>query len=350
VKKVTFKIIGVSIVLASFLVGWQLFGMQTFLRTPLAVGEQGLTLVVPQGISMKKLAGELHKRKIIAEPRYLVWRARWRGISRQIKSGEYQVPEGMYPDQLLSLLISGKVKQYSLTIVEGWTFQQMLKEVHRHEAIQHTLKNLTPDEIMKKLGKEGEHPEGRFLPDTYQFPRGTTDVQFLKRAYAAMSKVLDQEWQDRSKGLPIKNPYEILILASIIEKETAIKDEYPMVAGVFVRRLQKKMRLQTDPTVIYGMGDRFDGNLRLRDLRKDTPYNTYTRRGLPPTPIALPGRMAIHGALHPDQGNSLYFVAKGDGSHHFSSTLKEHNRAVIRYQLGGKPRAFSSMPATNNKK
>jgi UPF0755 protein len=195
------------------------------------------------------------------------------------------------------------------------------------------MSGLGNNEIMPALALPDSDPEGQFLPDTYLFPDETTDIQFLLRAFKASESYLSEKWSHRDENLPLKSPYEALILASIVEKETAKADERPTIAGVFIRRLNKGMRLQTDPTVIYGMGEQFDGNIRRRDLKADTPYNTYTRFGLPPTPIALPGRAAIDAVLHPASGKSLYFVAKGDGSHQFSATLKEHNQAVRRYQL-----------------
>ena len=217
--------------------------------------------------------------------------------------------------------------------MEGWNFKQVLAAVSGHEALKHTLKGLTDGEIMARLGHPGEHPEGRFYPDTYKFPRGTTDAAFLERAYQSMSRLLAEEWGKRDPDLPLKTPYEALILASIVEKETGVADERSEIAGVFVRRLRKGMKLQTDPTVIYGMGDNFKGNIRRRDLKQDTPYNTYVHTGLPPTPISMPGSAAIRAVLHPAPGKSLYFVARGDGSHYFSKSLAEHNRAVRKFQL-----------------
>jgi UPF0755 protein len=223
------------------------------------------------------------------------------------------------------------VVQYSLTIVEGMTLQQLLEQLKQHRAI---ISNTEPQTLAKQLGISHSSAEGWFLPETYAFPANTQDLGFLQRAYQKMQTVLNQEWQQRAADLPYKTPYEALIMASIIEKETAAAEERAKIAGVFVRRLEKGMRLQTDPTVIYGMGAQFDGNLRRKDLRKDTPYNTYTRKGLPPTPICLPGKASIHAALHPEQGEELYFVATGkDGKHVFSKTLTEHNKAVRRYQL-----------------
>ena len=220
-----------------------------------------------------------------------------------------------------------------MTILEGWTFRQIMTVVQNNEVLVQALSGNTESEIMEKLGRPGEKAEGRFFPDTYHFPRDTTDLDFLRRAYNTMARVLDEEWQHRDVGLPYTSPYEALIMASIVEKETSIPTERDKIAGVFIRRLQRGMLLQTDPTVIYAIGESFDGDIKDRDLALDSPYNTYVYKGLPPTPIAAPGRAAIWAALHPDEGNALYFVAMGDGHHYFSDTLAEHNRAVAKYQL-----------------
>ena len=244
--------------------------------------------------------------------------------------------------QLLDDLVAGKVIQYALTIPEGLTFRQIMQLLRQQPELRHTLADDSPAAVMQAIGEPGQSPEGRFYPDTYHFPRGTTDVQFLRRAYRTMAGVLQQEWQARDTGLPYKTPYDALIMASIIEKETAVPAERERIAGVFVRRLEKGMRLQTDPTVIYALGQSYDGNIHRRDLSLDSPYNTYRHAGLPPTPIAAPGRDSIDAALHPAPGEELYFVARGDGSHEFSRTLEEHNRAVARYQLNNnnnQPRA-----------
>jgi len=230
-------------------------------------------------------------------------------------------------------LVSGAVIQHQLTIVEGWTFRQLMVAIKEHEAIRQTLEGLSDEEIMARLGKPDLHPEGQFAPDTYRFSRSTSDLEFLRRAHRILQDWLEQEWNQRAQSLPYQSPYEALTMASIIEKETGLESEREAIAGAFVRRLERKMRLQTDPTVIYGMGDRYNGNIRRADLRRDTRYNTYTRHGLPPTPIALPGLAALKAALHPASGSALYFVAKGDGSHQFSDTLDEHLAAVRRYQL-----------------
>ena len=237
--------------------------------------------------------------------------------------------------QLLDNMVRGKVVQYSLTLVEGWTFKQMMAAINAHPSITHTLTGLTNSQLMTQLGWADQHPEGHFYPDTYSFSRGFSDVAFLQRAHRMMVQRLASEWRQRDTTVPYKTPYDALIMASIVERETGAAEERAQIAGVFVRRLKIGMALATDPTVIYGIGASFDGNLRKRDLQTDTPYNTYLRRGLPPTPIAMPGGDAIHAALHPASGKTLYFVARGNGTHYFSETLQEHNNAVRKYQLGG---------------
>jgi len=307
---------------------------RVFQNSGLNVPEEGLVYQLPGGASLSRLSRELHRQAIIDYPRFLAMLGRELGVARQLQAGEYRLLPGMTPKTLLRALASGDVIQHGVTIVEGQTFTEVIQALRESPVITHTLDGLGPDDIMSALGFPGEHPEGRFLPDTYFSPRGTSDREFLRRAHAAMEALLAAEWSKREEGLPLKTPYEALILASIVEKETGLAAERPLIAGVFVRRLQQEMRLQTDPTVIYGVGKDFDGNLRLRNLRNDTPYNTYTRYGLPPTPIAMPGPDAIRATLHPDRSDYLYFVARGNGSHYFSSTLQQHNRAVEKFQKG----------------
>jgi len=307
---------------------------QAFLSAPMDVAQSPVTISVEKGASFTSLAYSLNRQGIKTNTRYLRWYARSQALANRIKAGKYTFQDPPTPVSFVQRLVGGQVDLHQLTIVEGWTFRQMLTALEDHEYIQHTLAGLEYSDIMARLGKDEGHPEGVFLPDTYHFPENTTDVEFLKRAMDTMSNFLRPEWDKREEDLPLKSPYEALILASIIEKETGAAHERAEIAGVFSRRLKKGMKLQTDPTVIYGLGEQFDGNLRRRDLTSDTPYNTYTRTGLPPTPIALPGRDAIRAALHPAPGNTLYFVAMGDGTHYFSATLEEHNRAVAKYQLG----------------
>jgi UPF0755 protein len=239
----------------------------------------------------------------------------------------------MSPVELIDLLNSGRVLLHSLTAIEGSTFAEFRRTVHAHPAIKATARSLSTSALMQRLGAEGMHPEGRFFPDTYRFAKGTTDIELLQMAKERMRLELQRAWEQRDHALPLRNADEALTLASIIEKETALASERPLIGGVFVERLQRGMRLQTDPTVIYGLGERFDGNIRRADLTRDTPYNTYTRAGLPPTPICLPGKEALLAAVQPERTGALFFVAtgKGDGSHYFSRTLEEHNAAVQRY-------------------
>lgn len=327
------RLLGMLVFIAALLAGWLAMDFRHFTEAQLEFPEQGIQYILKPGSSVSRLAADLKAAGVLKNELYMRILARWEGQASQLKAGEYLLTADMSPRSVLNLIVAGKVVSHTLTLVEGWTFRQLMQSVRQHEALVHALEGLSDEEIMQRIGHAGEHPEGRFLPDTYHFPRGTTDISFLQRAYNAMDRFVRFEWERRDAGLPLTSPYDALILASIIERETGLAAERPEIAGVFIRRLQKKMRLQTDPTVIYGMGDAFDGNLRRRDLKAKTAYNTYTNHGLPPTPIAMPGADAIMAALHPAPGSSLYFVARGDGSHQFSEMLAEHNRAVRKYQL-----------------
>jgi UPF0755 protein len=332
VGEIIFRLAGLLVLVASFAGAWLIMDFQAFRKNTLEIPASGTTFEISSGENLKSVASRLHEMGVLETPLYFVVLGRYLEFDSRLKAGEFQLRQGTNPEQLLEQFASGQVVQHSLTLIEGETFGDMMLRISQDNVLEHTLASLDNEAVMAAIGKPDEHPEGRFLPETYYFPRGTSDVEFLRRAYQDMHKFLLAAWEKRDPDLPLKTSYEALVLASIVEKETGVAAERPMIAGVFVRRLRKGMRLQTDPTVIYGIGDSFDGDIRYRDLRTDTPYNTYTRFGLPPTPIALPGREAILAVLHPDDGNSLYFVARGDGSHHFSSTLKEHNRAVDRYQ------------------
>ena len=313
------------------------------LALPATAGpEQPFLFEIPHGMSLRTLAQELTALGVLDHPYYFLALAYLRGDAGRVKAGEYEISPGTTPVALLDKLVKNQVYQRSVTLIEGWTTAQVLAALAKDDRLVGKLEGATPQDLMAALGRAGQHPEGRFFPDTYRFTKGASDLDILGRAAQAMDRVLAEEWRERASGLPLESPDQALVLASIIEKETGQASERPTIAGVFIRRLQLGMRLQTDPTVIYGLGAAFDGDLRRADLIRDTPYNTYTRHGLPPTPIALPGRAAIHAALHPAAGDSLYFVAKGDGGHWFSATLEEHNQAVRRYQLGqgaveGKP-------------
>ncbi len=325
-----------AVLLAGF-AGWR---FNEFRQSPLPVAENGVVFTIDSGSSVRQVARQLQQQGIIDDPWLFEILARSQPEAGPIRAGEYRIESGDTPETLLQRFRKGSSISHAFTIIEGWSFRQLREELRRDPVLIQTIAPEDSDaRIMERLGHAGEHPEGRFLPDTYHFPRGTTDLQFLERAYHAMETALAEDWAQRAGGLPLKSPYEALILASIIEKETGAAFERPLIAAVFIQRLNKGMRLQTDPTIIYGLGEEFDGNIRYRDLRRKTPYNTYLIKGLPPTPIALPGRDAIHAALHPADSDALYFVSKGDGTHYFSKTLEEHNRAVSKYQLKGrKPR------------
>ena len=257
-------------------------------------------------------------------------------VEGAIKAGSYEIDRGVSLLELLRKLTRGDVSLTEIAFIEGWTFRQMRERLNTHPDVQHDTRGLSDEEVMRLVGAPGTSPEGWFFPDTYLFSKRSRDVDILARAHRAMQRHLAREWEARAEQLPLASPYQALILASIVEKETGKEQDRPLVAAVFVNRHRQGMRLQTDPTVIYGLGERFDGNLRKSDLLADTPFNTYTRSGLPPTPIAMPGLASLQAVLHPAPSQALYFVARGDGSSHFSQTLEEHNRAVNRYQRGGR--------------
>ncbi len=292
------------------------------------------TLEVAPGANFTRIVRQLQAENVLARGPDLLLYARMQGSAGMIKAGEYELAIGLTARGLLQKLVSGEVVYHQVRIVEGWTLREALDVMHAHPALVAQLDADNPQALQAALGVP-EYPEGQFFPDTYNFTRGTTDLELLQRARGLMQDVLDTAWATRDAGLPYETPQEALIMASIVEKETAVAEERPQIAGVFIRRLQRNMRLQTDPTVIYGVGAGFDGNLTRAHLEDDTPWNTYTREGLPQTAIALPGRASIEASLHPDQSENLYFVARGDGSHYFSATLDEHNRAVQQYQLNG---------------
>lgn len=320
--------------IVAIMCSYVLLQYQRFMQSPLLL-EHAQTYVVSSGSNLKSISRDLKRQGLTDLPSwYLQLYGRATAQAHKIKAGEYQLEPGTTLPELMAQFVSGKVVMNAFTIVEGMTAKELLLAITAHPKIQATLDTADVEAVMAALGEPEKKGEGWFLPETYHFPTGMTDVAFLERAYQAMKQALDQAWQGRDKNLPYKSPYEALIMASIIEKETAVADERPHIAGVFVRRLDKGMRLQTDPTVIYGLGEQFDGNLRRKDLRSDTPFNTYTRAGLPPTPICLPSIESIEAALHPADGKTLYFVATGeDGRHVFSSNLRDHNNAVRRYQL-----------------
>ncbi len=312
--------------------GW--LDYRHFAQTPLAVTAQAPSIDVAKGSSLRDVVGELQQEKVTpVGPLY------WRVLAEQLRvagrlhAGEYALVAGMTPRDLLLNMAAGKVLQRNFTIVDGWNFRELRQALAKADRLRQDGAALDDAALMAKIGATGEMPEGRFLPETYAYVKGDSDLDILRRAHVAMAKMLDTLWAQRDKEAPLATPYDALILASIVEKETGRAEERPRIAGVFTRRLQAHMLLQTDPTVIYGMGDAYTGTIHKVDLTTDTPYNTYTRQGLPPTPIAMPGKPAIEAALHPATGTELYFVARGDGTHVFSSTLDEHNRNVACYQL-----------------
>ena len=291
------------------------------------------SLLVSKGTWFGNFARQLADEGLIDNALWLRVEARLNPSITQIKAGEYRLEPGMTLRQLLERVRAGDTIDYSFTLIEGMTFRQLMSALAENDVLEHHATDMSEAELLQHLGSEQDAIEGLFLAETYHFERGMTDLQLLERAHADLKAFLQQSWETRSDGLPYASPYEALIMASIIEKETGVPEERGRIAGVFVRRLERGMRLQTDPTVIYGMGERYEGRITRADLRRPTPWNTYVIDGLPPTPIALAGREAIRAALQPEDGKALYFVAKGDGTHQFSNTLKDHNRAVREYQL-----------------
>jgi UPF0755 protein len=274
----------------------------------------------------------MHGAGVLENPWAFVLITRLRGLSGDIKAGSYAVDGPTSPLDLLRKITAGETVLGKLTVVEGWTFSEMRRALDAHPGLRHDTAGMPAEVLLRTVGAQETHPEGLFFPDTYFFDAGSSDIALYRRAYGAMRRELERQWASRVAGLPYRSPYDALIMASIIEKETGAPDERPLIASVFINRLRIGMRLQTDPTVIYGLGQRFDGNLRRDDLLSDTSYNTYTRAGLPPTPIALPGAAALRAAVDPEKSRALYFVAKGNGRHEFSENLEAHNRAVARFQ------------------
>jgi UPF0755 protein len=309
-------------------------GCVWWLQQPLPLRADPVELSIESGVSARVVAQAVVDAGVQVNPKLLYWWFRLSGHARQIKAGSYEIGAGVSPRSLLRKLVRGEEAQRAFTLVEGLTFRQLRESLLLADQLKPETQGLSDAAIMEKLGRPGQHPEGRFFPDTYNYAKGSSDVALLKRAMQTMDQRLDAVWQQRANGIALKSPEEALILASIVEKETGRPSDRPMISGVFNNRLRVGMKLQTDPTVIYGIGEKFDGNLRKRDLLADTPWNTYTRAGLPPTPIAMPGRASLLATVQPAQTDALYFVARGDGTSQFSVTLAEHNRAVNKFQLG----------------
>jgi UPF0755 protein len=309
--------------------GWLAYYAVSSLK--LQPNSQEITIQPKSGL--KSIANQLVQQGVLTEPWRFIIIAKALHKESYLQAGDYTLNRNVTPYQLLLSLNHGKATQGSVTFIEGRTFAQMRNKLEKNDAVKQTITVLSESEILRKIGSEYTVAEGLFFPDTYYFDRNTADTVMLQRSYDAMKSKLNDAWNKRAPGLPYKNSYQALIMASIVEKETGKASERPMIAGVFINRMRIGMRLQTDPTVIYGMGAQYNGNIRKKDLIADTPYNTYTRNGLPPTPIAMPGLASIEAALHPTNTKALYFVGKGDGSHAFSNSLEEHNRAVVKYQL-----------------
>ncbi len=299
---------------------------------PLAASED-VRVVVHPGQSFSAFADSLAEAGLLGNPGLWATTARLTGAARRVQAGEYWIRVGDTPERLMQRLLAGDVVSYEVRLLEGWTVRQVLETLAAQEALRHELAGVDETTLLGALGLQAGHAEGLFFPDTYRYTRGASDADILRRAYAKLQEELARAWPKRAAGLPYETPYEALIAASLIEKETGREEERAIIAQVFVTRLQRGMRLQTDPAVIYGVGSRFDGDLTRRHLRTDTPYNTYTRKGLPPTPIALVGTRSLQAALHPAGGDYLYFVSRGDGTSQFSVSLEEHQAAVRKYQL-----------------
>ena len=325
------KIIGLGFVILSFMGGWLLRDYQSTFHVPVVIDNQ-VTIEIEKGDSFNQITDKLVNQKLAIQPFWFKVVALQDESYKKLKPGEYELPPGITVPEILALFVQGKTKQHTITFPEGWSFKEILHEIEKNPNLEHTLSSTDFGSVMTKLKVDKQNPEGLFFPDTYFFEKHMSDVSLLKRAYDKMQTVLQQEWQNKAEGLPFKTPYEALTLASIVEKETGAKTERPLIAGVFIRRLEQDMLLQTDPTVIYGMGENYKGDIGYSDLTTATPYNTYVVKGLPPTPIAVPGRDAINAVLHPADGSSLYFVSRGDGTHVFSSTLEDHNAAVDTFQ------------------
>lgn len=303
-------------------------------NAPIPLRSAAVEFRIVPGSGLRTIASQVADAGIEVQPTLFILLGKLMRADRSIKAGSYAVSSGVTPLALLKKLTSGDVSQSEIRLVEGWTFRQWRERIDAHPDLAHHTAGMSEKDIVARLGITASSLEGWLAPDTYLFDKGSSDLDLLARAHRATRQRLESEWNQRAPGLPYRSPYEALIMASIVEKETGREADRPLVAAVFVNRLRQGMLLQTDPTVIYGLGERFDGNLRKRDLLADSPYNTYLRPGLPPTPIAMPGAASIRAALHPATSNAVYFVARGDGSSEFSENLEDHNRAVNRYQRG----------------
>ena len=309
-----------------------------FIHTPFQSEKtiyQVITIKVPLGTGIRSLAKSLHERGLLKHSQFFIWLAQITRDASLLKAGEYEITSSITPLELLNNVVAGKVKQRSITFIEGWTFREMKQVLEENPYIQHNIHNLNNQQILKKIDCSYQHPEGLFFPDTYSFTLGDTDIKILHQAYHRMQTILNEAWQKRAANLPYKTPYQVLIVASLIEKETALPEERPKIAGVILRRLNKRMALQVDPTVLYGLDYSYKSPITKEDLMSKTPYNTYQHYGLPPTPIDMPSRASILAALRPASESALYYVVCGNGSHIFSATYKEHKKAIKKYLGNG---------------
>ncbi|WP_225314975.1 endolytic transglycosylase MltG [Marinobacter confluentis] len=350
VKKLLLAAVSLIVLLGSGLGIWLWQGLQT-LEQPVVLDEPVL-FSVPMGAGYDQIARSMEQNGFMDDSLWMRIHARLNPEQSRLLAGEYEFTSGMSRLDMIRKMVSGDTKQWQIQFIEGWTFRDMRKAIAANPRLDKVTTDWTDAQIMEAMGAADEHPEGRFFPDTYLHGSQETDLDLYKRAFNRMERVLAEEWENRAEGLPYDTPYEALIMASIVERETGAAHERAEVAGVFVRRLEKGMRLQTDPTVIYGMGDQYKGRITRKDLRTYTDYNTYRINGLPPTPIALSGREAVHAALHPADGDTYYFVARGDGTHKFSRTLAEHQEAVRQFQLNRREdyRSSPAAPETDSQK
>ena len=341
------SIVIMGVVVVAAIAGWRFVEWQfEQMATPLQLAEP-VSITIERGTTLQGLAREMEARGYLPSAFWLRVRARLQPELTRLQSGFYRLESGMSPLAFIRRVAAGDTHSWTVRIPEGWTFERVRQRLAEAEPLRHELKGMSGEAVMERLGRPGMNPEGWFFPAVYQYKKGDSDLEVLERAHNRMQVLLARVWKGRQDHLPLETPYEALILASIVELETPLSDEKPRVAGVFIRRLEQGMRLQTDPTVIYGMGDDYEGRIGHADLRQHTPYNTYRIDGLPPTPIGMPGESSLRAAVNPAEGEALYFVAKGDGSHHFSKTLEGHNEAVRRYQLN-RSEDYRSFPAPDD--
>jgi len=332
-KQKMYKFLAILVLLGSFATGWLWMDFKGFMNSQVVLPVAGINIEIGEGASLASVSKKLYERGIISSVLYPRLAGKLYPELTRIKRGEYHLERSYTPFDIFKKISSGEVIIYQIQFIEGWTFNEYLFKLASEPKLRQDVAKYKNSQLINELQITHSNLEGWFYPDTYNYQKGTSDLQILKVSHNLMKQKLNQYWQERDIGLPYDEPYQVLIMASLIEKETGHNGEREKIAGVFVRRLNKNMRLQTDPTVIYGMGENFDGDIRRKDLLKDTPYNTYRRKGLPPTPIAMPSEASLSAAVHPSEGTELYFVARGDGSHQFSTTLEEHNKAVRLYQL-----------------